>query len=192
MGYLSLYFTMKPYFIHSLYEISISKFSLMNIQKHTVVALTYELKLNDAAGEFIEKTTEEEPLVFLAGIGMMLPKFEANVDGLKAGDKFAFGLSSADSYGEREENAIVSLPRSIFAEAEDLLKLGGVIPMRNQEGQMMQGKVLAITVQEVKMDFNHAMAGKNLYFAGKIQSVRAATQEEIDHGHVHGPGGHNH
>ena len=48
----------------------------MNIQKHTVVALTYELKLNDATGEFIEKTTEEEPLVFLAGIGMMLPKFE--------------------------------------------------------------------------------------------------------------------
>lgn len=164
----------------------------MTIQKHTVVALTYKLQEDDENGVFVEETTEDKPLVFLAGIGMMLPKFEANLQGLAVGDTFAFGLAAADGYGIRDEQAVVDLPRSIFAQAEDLLKLGNVIPMRNQQGHMMQGRVLAITADDVKMDFNHPMADKNLFFTGKIVSVRPATAEEIEHGHVHGPGGHQH
>ncbi len=164
----------------------------MTIQKHTVVALTYKLQENDENGAFVEETTEDKPLVFLAGVGMMLPKFEENLEGKQAGDVFSFGLAAIDAYGVRNEQAVVNVPRAIFAQAEDLLKLGNTIPLRHQNGQMMQGKVLAITLNEVKMDFNHPMADKNLHFTGKIISVRPATPEEIDHGHVHGPGGHQH
>ena len=75
---------------------------------------------------------------------------------------------------------------------EEMLAIGNMIPMRDSEGHMLQGRVVSVSPAAVKMDFNHPMAGQNLHFTGSILDVRKATDEEISHGHVHGHGGHAH
>ncbi len=164
----------------------------MTITANTVVALSYELKLDNAEGEFVERTEAGNPLVFLYGAGQMLPDFEKNLEGLTTGDKFAFGITADKAYGEIDTDAVVTLPKSIFAEVPEMMKVGQIIPMKNDQGHMLQGMVKEVKETEMVMDFNHPMAGKNLYFTGEIQELRAASAEEIDHGHVHGPGGHQH
>lgn len=164
----------------------------MTISQYKVVTLTYELRLDNAEGEFVEKTEPTQPLVFLFGAGQMIPTFEKNLLGSSAGDNFAFGIKAAQAYGESDPEAIVAIPRSIFGEVEDMLKVGAMIPMKNENGQMLQGIVHELQLTDVIMNFNHPMAGKNLYFTGTIQEVREADKEEIEHGHVHGAGGHQH
>lgn len=168
----------------------------MQIEKNTVVSLSYTLKADNAEGEVIEVARETDPLVFLYGAGSMLPRFEEHLANLKSGDPFEFRLESADAYGDQDPNAIIDLDIEIFKidgkTDEEMLTIGNIIPMRDSEGHMLQGRVLAVTPQAVTMDFNHPMAGQNLHFTGSILEVRQATAEEISHGHVHGHGGHHH
>lgn len=168
----------------------------MQITKNSVVSLTYTLKENNAQGNIIEVADEANPLVWLYGVGMMLPKFEENLADKKAGDDFEFTLESQHAYGVQDPNAIVELSKDIFTFEgkldEELIAIGNLIPMRDGEGNMLQGKVAGHTETGIMMDFNHPMAGKTLNFSGKILDVREATDEEISHGHVHGAGGHHH
>ncbi|MCB0632174.1 MAG: FKBP-type peptidyl-prolyl cis-trans isomerase [Saprospiraceae bacterium] len=168
----------------------------MKIGKHTVVTLHYKLQEGSAEGELIEETTGGDPLVYLQGIGQMIPEFERQLTGKGPGDTFAFGIESAEAYGDYEEEAKVKIPIETFIIdgelATDLLQVGRTIPMRDDEGSMIYGTVLEVGDKEVFMDFNHPMAGVDLFFTGQIEEVRAATPTEIDHGHVHGPGGHHH
>jgi FKBP-type peptidyl-prolyl cis-trans isomerase SlyD len=168
----------------------------MEIEKNKVVALTYVLKYDNASGETIEVADERDPLIFLFGNGGMLPKFEENLSSLKSGDHFEFLLSKDDAYGDFTEEAIVELSKDIFRIEgeidEEMLKPGSFIPMQDQDGHPLQGKVLSVDESNVKMDFNHPMAGKNLHFTGEIVEVRDASEEELSHGHVHGHGGHHH
>lgn len=168
----------------------------MQISKDKVVSLSYILKQDDVNGELIEQTKDTDPLVFLFGVGQMLPKFEENLANLKSGDIFAFSIASAEAYGEFDQDAIIDLDKSIFmidGKVDDqLLSIGNVIPMRDDQGNMLQGVVESMSDDSVRMDFNHPMAGKNLHFTGKIMDVREATVEELNHGHVHGEGGHHH
>lgn len=168
----------------------------MQIKKDSVVSLSYILKQDDADGAVIEIAKETDPLVFLYGAGHMIPKFEEYLTELKAGDGFEFTLASADAYGDFEEEAIIDLDKQIFsvegAIDEEMLAIGNLIPMRDNQGHMLQGKVVSVTDDSVKMDFNHPMAGKTLHFSGKIIEVREASSEELSHGHVHGEGGHQH
>lgn len=168
----------------------------MQITKNTVVSLSYVLKRDDAKGEIIEETRENDPLVFLFGIGQMLPKFEEHLSTLKAGDDFEFTLASDDAYGEMDQDAIIDLDKSIF-EVDgkidlEMLAIGNVIPMRDEQGHMMQGTVVSVGSDLVRMDFNHPMAGNVLHFKGNVIEVREATAEELSHGHAHGAGGHHH
>lgn len=168
----------------------------MKVKKHAVVTLHYKLQENNASGDLIEETTGGEPLVFLQGVGQMIPEFERQLEGKGAGDTFAFGIKSEDAYGEYNEEAKISIPIETFVIdgklASELLQEGKTIPMRDSEGNMIYGTVLDIGEKEVGMDFNHPMAGVDLYFSGKIEEIREATPSEIDHGHVHGAGGHQH
>lgn len=161
----------------------------MTISNEKVVTLVYQLKVDNSEGDVVETVTEDKPFVFLYGAGLMLPKFEENLSGLKAGDKFEFTLKSDEAYGQATEEAVMDLPKNIF-EVEDkveegLLKEGNVIPMQNNEGQKFNGVVMEVGDETVKMDFNHPLAGDNLYFTGHIMDVREATKEEIEHRHVH-------
>lgn len=168
----------------------------MIIQKNTVVSLHYRLQEDDASGELIEETFGNEPLTFLYGVGQMIPEFERQLQGKKAGDAFAFGIVSSEAYGDFNPEAVVEIPKTAFMIdgklAEELLEVGRVLPMQDNHGNRMEGTIAEIAENAVVIDFNHPMAGVNLYFTGLVQSVREATEVEIDHGHVHGAGGHHH
>ena len=86
----------------------------MVIEKNKVVSVVYELRVDNAQGEIVEALDESKPLTFLYGSGSLLPKFEANIDGLKVGDNFNFELKSEDAYGIASEEAIVDIPKHIF------------------------------------------------------------------------------
>lgn len=168
----------------------------MVIDKHAVVSLHYKLQEDNEKGELIEETTGGQPLTFLFGVGQMLPSFEENLEGKKEGDTFAFRLESQEAYGPYEPESVVPVPKNIFVVEgklqEEMLVVGNTIPLQDQTGRQLIGKVMEVKEEEVVLDFNHPMAGVNLYFSGKIESLREATESEIEHGHVHGPGGHEH
>ncbi|MCE2789118.1 MAG: peptidylprolyl isomerase [Saprospiraceae bacterium] len=168
----------------------------MLIEKHQVVSLHYKLTEDTASGELIEETYGAEPLTFIYGIGMMLPAFENHLESKVAGDGFAFTLEPGDAYGEYEEQAVVEIPISSFADAEgniDRSKLlqGAPLTMHDHEGRTYNGVVAEPKIESIVVDFNHPMSGRTLHFAGEIVEVRPATASELDHGHVH-PGGHDH
>lgn len=168
----------------------------MVIEKNVVVSLHYRLTEGDVQGELVEETFGSQPLVFLYGAGQMIPEFERQLSGKAVGDNFSFGINSEDAYGEQDPDAIVLLPIETFEYEgkidEDMLKPGNIIPMSDDQGNRLNGMVREVTPDGVIIDFNHPMAGVNLYFTGTIESLRPATETELAHGHVHGPGGHDH
>ncbi len=162
----------------------------MSIEKNKVVAIDFELKLNDENGPVVEKTEEEQPLTFLFGHGNLLEKFEDKLQGKEKGDSFAFGLKSDEAYGQRREDMVVDLPKDVFKNEkgeimEDILVKDNYIPMKDESGNVLQGKVVEIKDDVVNMDFNHPLAGQDIHFSGKVKDIREASREEIDHGHVH-------
>jgi FKBP-type peptidyl-prolyl cis-trans isomerase SlyD len=165
----------------------------MIAEKNNVVSIVYELRSGSKEGDIVEALTPENPLTFLYGTGGLLPKFEENLSGLTSGDNFEFLLNSEDAYGPVVESAVVNVPKSIFMVDgkidENLLKLGNMVPMMDAEGRRMNGKILSIDEEAVQMDFNHPMAGNDLFFKGQVTEVREATEEELSHGHTHAAGG---
>ena len=168
----------------------------MKVGKDKVVTLTYELRLNDENGELIQKVDEDRPFVHLFGAGTLLPSFEENLSGLEPGSKFGFHLTSEDAYGETSEEAVIELEKKLFEIDgkidEDIVAVGKIVAMQDQNGNPIDGTVLEIKDNTVVMDFNHPLAGMDLYFSGVITDVRDANDEEKSHGHVHGDGGHHH
>ena len=170
----------------------------MKVSANKVVSLTYELKIEDGTEMLmVEKVTPETLFVYLHGMGGLPPKFEESIDNLAIGEAFSFKLSKEESgYGEIDETAIVDLPKDIFVVDgkfdDEMIKSGHFIPMTDNDGNKMQGLVLEVGEATIKMDFNHPLAGRDLFFDGLIHDVREATAEEMDHGHVHGEHGHQH
>ena len=158
----------------------------MKAEKNKVVAVSYELEVE---GKIADKAGSDRPLEYIQGTGMLLPLFEAAVEGKEPGEGFDFILSPADGYGEYNPNFKFDIPKSAFEVEgilrEDLLVVGNIIPMLNAQGQVIQGKVDSIGEDSVKMDFNHPMAGKTLHFTGKVESVREASEKELTEG-LHG------
>jgi FKBP-type peptidyl-prolyl cis-trans isomerase SlyD len=163
----------------------------MNIQPNSVVALTYDLYTTKSGEEvFVEQATSENPLVFLYGVGMMLPKFEQNLNGLSAGDSYDFALVAEDAYGEIDESAFAELPLDMF-KGMDTPEVDSVLPLQDNQGNQFRARVTQITGDSVSVDLNHPMAGQDLHFKGTILSVREATEDELAHGHAHGADGHS-
>lgn len=165
------------------------KFHFMQIDQNTVVTLHYKLHRDDAEGPLIEETYGNDPLTFLYGAGNMIPKFEEELEGKEPGEEFSFGLDKEEAYGDYNEDAVITVPISTFMVegnlAEDLLQEGRRIPMRDQQGNQLNGTVKEVKKEEVVMDFNHPLAGVDLYFTGEIKEVREASESEVEHGHVH-------
>ncbi len=156
---------------------------MLEVSKNSMVTLTYDLRVDDEHGEIIEQATEEKPLQFLYGAGVMLPKFESQLSGLKEGEPFTIQLSKNDAYGEVNQDAVVELPKHVFLVDgkfdDELIKTGNTVPMMSSNGQRLNGLVLEINGETVKMDFNHPLAGEDLHFAGKILNVRQPSDEEL-------------
>jgi len=167
----------------------------MNIEQDAVVGISYTLKEVNT-GDLVETVADSHPFYFLFGAGNLLDEFEGHLHGKAAGDAFDFQLSPEQAYGLIDQDAVVDLPISAFMIqgrfAEEYVKEGETIQMQDPDGNALPGKVVKRGLETVTIDFNHPMAGKHLHFTGKVMEVRAATSEELDHGHVHGPGGHHH
>lgn len=169
----------------------------MKIEKNKVVSVTYKLEANPSGEEkkHIETADATRPLVFLFGSGGLIPAFEENLSGLTIGDNFSFSIEAANAYGEIEPEALVELPIDIFkvdgVVDMQMLQTGNMVPMSDKDGNRLDGKVVAVTGESVKMDFNHPLAGHNLHFSGEVIEVRDASEEEMSHGHAH-TGEHGH
>ncbi|MDR6371672.1 FKBP-type peptidyl-prolyl cis-trans isomerase SlyD [Chryseobacterium bernardetii] len=159
----------------------------MTIENNHVVAVKYILHTIEPDGSkiLVEETTTENPLTFLYGVGMMIPKFEQNILGLQAGDKAAFVIQPEEAYGERQPDAIAQLPVEMFKES-GLPPVGAILPLSDNQGNNFQAFVVEITPEVVVADLNHPMAGKVLDCDVEVLSTRPATEEELAHGHAHG------
>jgi FKBP-type peptidyl-prolyl cis-trans isomerase SlyD len=170
----------------------------MQITNEKVVTLMYELTVTDADGEkeLIETVEQEDPMAFIQGMSGLPEAFEGHIEGLSVGDTFDFSIPAEDGYGEYDPTAIVELPKDIFKVdgeyVEEMLEVGNYLPMTDDGGNQLNGRVLAVEADFVRMDFNHPLADKEMFFKGTILGVRDATQSEIEHGHVHGEGGVQH
>lgn len=170
----------------------------MKVSQNTVVTVNYHLHANlpDKEKTHIESTDSDHPFVFLFGAGNLIAGFERELEGLSPGDKFDFTVHPSEGYGETDNDAIISLPIDIFkvdnAIDFSILKVGNTLPMSDDQGNTMNGKVVSYDDKSVKMDFNHPLAGQTLHFSGEVSEVREATAEEISHGHVHSHGDHHH
>ncbi len=164
----------------------------MEAALNRVVSIIYELRKNNIDGEVVESLDIDRPLTFIFGKGQLLSKFEDNLVGRRAGDSFSFMLKSDEAYGPVQDNAIVDIPIQVFeieGKADmNILQIGNVVPMVDREGRRLNGVVRGIGDDHVTMDFNHPMAGQNLYFKGEVTEVREATEEELSHGHIHSEG----
>jgi FKBP-type peptidyl-prolyl cis-trans isomerase SlyD len=157
---------------------------MLEIGKYSMITLTYDLRIDDEEGVVIEQATETQPLEFLYGAGVMLPKFESHLAGLQEGQPFTIKLNKNDAYGDVNDDAIVELPKQVFLVDgnfdSELVQEGNMIPMMSSNGQRLNGLVLQVTDDIVKMDFNHPLAGEDLFFAGKVLSVREASDDELN------------
>ncbi|MCX7768591.1 MAG: peptidylprolyl isomerase [Flavobacteriales bacterium] len=166
---------------------------MIPIMKGTVVTLSYCLRENDEHGTLLQETDTNNPFVFLFGFGHLLPDFEGNIQGLSVGDKFSFTITAERAFGLYDPEGLIDLPLEIFMDQgqlmEHLLEPGQTLHLRDEEGEIHRCTVKKRGLSSVQVDFNHPLAGKNLHFSGEILDVRYASPEELDHGHVHGPGG---
>lgn len=166
------------------------------ITENKVVKLNYILRENSSEGMIQENTYESSPFEFIYGQANMIPEFEKGISNLNEGDKFAFTIKSDDAYGDVNPGAIVDLDIDTFKVHDridyEMIKVGKSVPMQDSNGNKMDGLIIEVTDTNVKMDFNHPLAGKDLHFEGEIESIREATQEELEHGHIHGVKQHSH
>ncbi|MDR1173051.1 MAG: peptidylprolyl isomerase [Bacteroidales bacterium] len=162
----------------------------MNISKNKVVSLSYELRLDGEDGEIIETVDAGRPLVFIFGTDSLVPGFERNIENLDTGNNFAFLLECEEAYGPALEEAMVEIPKTAFAmDGEidnDMLFEGNTIPMTDSDGNQLNGVIAEVKDDSVIMDFNHPLAGDDLFFTGTVVDVREATAEELAHGLVQG------
>jgi FKBP-type peptidyl-prolyl cis-trans isomerase SlyD len=153
-----------------------------------VVSFHYTLK--DEAGKVLESSHGDEPMSYLEGVGQIIKGLEASLKGLKKGDKKSVFVAAKDAYGEFDEELIVAVPRAQIPKKD--VKVGDQFHADSAEGQSRTVVVTEVNDKEVIVDGNHPLSGQDLNFDVEITDVRAATKEELTHGHAHGPGGHNH
>lgn len=159
------------------------------ITKNKFVSVSYELR-TEKDGEVLEMAGTDKPLEFICGQGQTLDYFEMNLLEKNEGDKFDFEIPAANAYGEVKEDMIVDLPKDIFKDVEAAeMKVGNTLPMMDSLGRRLEGKIEEIAEEEVRMNFNHPLAGKTLFFKGEIVGVRDATDKELEALHSHKCGG---
>jgi FKBP-type peptidyl-prolyl cis-trans isomerase SlyD len=162
----------------------------MKIAKDTVVSLSYELvDLN--GGAVLEKSSE--PISYVhGGYDGIFPTVEEALQGKNIGDNVSVKMEPDDAFGEYEHDLVRVEPRDMFPKDIEIgMQLEGGAEDDEDEDYMLY-TVVEITDKEVTVDGNHPLAGKSLSFTATVTGVRAATKEELDHGHVHGAGGHHH
>lgn len=160
----------------------------MQIEKNAVVTIDYTL--TDPQGQVIDTSVGKQPLPYLHGAGNLIPGLERALEGKSAGEKLKVTVSPEDAYGTRDDKLVQVVPKSAF---QGVPNIAPGMQFRSQG----QGGPSVVTVAKVEgdnvtVDGNHPLAGIPLTFDVDIKDVRKASKEELEHGHVHGPGGHHH
>jgi FKBP-type peptidyl-prolyl cis-trans isomerase SlyD len=156
----------------------------MIVEEHNIVTLSYELREGGPEGEILEVMNVHYPFKFFCGGDQLLPAFEEQLEGLGEGDAFEFILPPDLAYGDLDQDQVLDIPRDVFEEEnkgglENLLIEGNFIMLTDEEGEQFNGKILSWDNDLVKVDFNHAMAGKTLHFKGVVLNIRKATVDEL-------------
>jgi FKBP-type peptidyl-prolyl cis-trans isomerase SlyD len=160
----------------------------MQIGNQKVVTLNYTLK--DDAGNVIDQS-QDGNFSYLQGASNIIPGLERALEGKQAGDQFSVSIPPAEAYGERDESRVQAVPREMFPEDAEVAP-GVQFHAQGPDGQSLVVTVVKTVEDTVTVDGNHPLAGVQLNFDVTVTDVRDALPEEIDHGHVHGPGGHQH
>jgi FKBP-type peptidyl-prolyl cis-trans isomerase SlyD len=156
----------------------------LKVQNGQVVSMEYTLKVD---GVVTDSSEGREPLEFVHGAGNIIPGLEREMTGMAVGDSKDVMIAAAEGYGERDQEAFMDVPRDQFP-GEIPMKVGTELQVQNQAGQPMFARIEQVEDKSVRLNFNHPLAGKDLHFSVKVVDLRDATDEEVEHGHVHGPG----
>jgi len=156
----------------------------MQISKNKVAAIHYTLRDNE--GAILDSSDGRDPLYYIHGIGNLIPGMEDGLEGKAIGDKFQIKVDAAKGYGELDPKLVQQVPMTAFGGQE--VKEG--MQFKTDRGTVV--RVTEVGADNVTVDANHPLAGVDLNFQVEVMEVRNATEEELQHGHVHGPGGHHH
>ena len=165
----------------------------MKIENNAVVRFHYSVAEAGQPGRVLselENSREGEPLAILIGHGNIVPGLEAALLGHDVGDRFEVTLTPEQGYGERRDGMIQRVAKKLFPKGV-ALKSGVQVTLQTNQGPRMV-TVHKVGASVVDVDLNHPMAGRTLAFEIEVIDVRAASDEEIAHRHVHGDGGHAH
>lgn len=160
----------------------------MQIAQDSVVSIHYTLTSD--AGEVLDSSSGGEPLAYLQGHGNLIPGLERELQGKQSGDKLKVRIAPADAYGEHDAELIQEVPRTAFQGVTDI-QVGMQFQAQSNDGPRTV-TITKVADDTVTVDGNHPLAGQHLNFEVEVTDVRSATDEELSHGHVHGPGGHHH
>jgi len=160
----------------------------MAIGQNKVVTMNYTLR--DSEGNVIQTTNNREPFQYLSGNNQILPNLEKEIDTMIIGSKKNIKIAAKDAYGEYNDLAVQQVDKRNFPKGVDL-QVGMEFVANSPEGEQMPFVVKEINNEEVTIDFNHPLAGKDLEFDIELLDVRDATLQELQHGHVHGPDSHH-
>lgn len=156
----------------------------METAPNKYITVSYKLYVtNDGQRELVEEAPVAHPYQFISGMGISLDAFEAQVQDLNPGDKFDFTIPCTEAYGEYEQERVVSLDKQVFCRdgkfQSEYIYPGAYVPLVNEDGNHFQGLVLEVKENEVVIDLNDRLAGKDLTFIGEVVESRPATNEEI-------------
>lgn len=160
----------------------------MTVTQEKVVSIHYTLK--NGEGLVLDSSSGGDPLVYLHGSGNIIPGLESALEGKSKGDKFNVAVPPEQAYGPRSENLIQTIPKNQFQNPDEL-QPGMQFQVRTPQGGLIL-TILEVKDTEVVVDGNPPLAGQTLHFDVEIMDIREATPEEVEHGHVHGPGQHHH
>lgn len=158
------------------------------VRDGTVVGIHYTL--TDASGQVLDSSAGREPLLYLHGGGNIVPGLERQLAGRRVGDQFEAVVAAAEGYGERRGGPPQPVPRDAFPEDAELYE-GLAVGAEGPNGEMIPLWITRVEADRVWLDRNHPLAGMELRFAVEVMSIREATENEVAHGHPHGPGGHH-
>ncbi|RYZ94566.1 MAG: peptidylprolyl isomerase [Moraxellaceae bacterium] len=161
----------------------------MSISKDQVVSVHY--RVSEAGGPELEHNFDTMPMVYLHGHNNLMPALEKALDGKNIGDTLEVTLPAAEAYGPYIEGATQRVPIKKLLDKPKRLLVGGLVQVNTDKG-VASARVLKVGKFNVDVDLNHPFAGKDLAFYVEVKDIRAATEEELAHGHAHGDGGHHH
>ncbi len=160
----------------------------MKIADNKVALIHYTL--TNATQDVLDSSEGQEPLAYIHGHGHIVPGLENALDGRSKGDRFSVTVSAQEGYGEHDERLTQSVPRQMFSGVDEI-EVGMQFHAQTEQG-MQVVTVIEVADDTITIDGNHPLAGQDLHFDIEVVDVRDASAEELEHGHVHGEGGHHH